>query len=148
MKHIVGDILKNVKSGIIVHGCNAQSVMGGGIALQIKQKYPQAYQDYKTGLESCVNLKMNPLGKIFVSHIEGDLYIANAITQNQFGTNRRQVDYEALARCFEQISKVRPSIPIHYPLIGAGLAGGNWTIISTIIDETLQGHDHTLWTLK
>jgi len=33
---------------------------------------------------------------------------------------------------------------IGYPLIGAGLAGGNWRIISKIIDEELNGEDHTL----
>jgi len=33
---------------------------------------------------------------------------------------------------------------IGYPLIGAGLAGGDWTIISAIIDEELKGEDHAL----
>jgi hypothetical protein len=33
---------------------------------------------------------------------------------------------------------------IAYPLIGAGLAGGNWSIISAIIDEERAGLDHTL----
>ncbi len=33
---------------------------------------------------------------------------------------------------------------IGYPLIGAGLAKGNWKLISQIIDEELEGEDHTL----
>ena len=33
---------------------------------------------------------------------------------------------------------------IGYPLIGAGLAGGDWGAISAIIDEELAGEDHTL----
>jgi O-acetyl-ADP-ribose deacetylase (regulator of RNase III) len=33
---------------------------------------------------------------------------------------------------------------IGYPRIGAGLARGDWSIISTIIDEELAGEDHTL----
>ena len=33
---------------------------------------------------------------------------------------------------------------IGYPKIGAGLAGGDWSIIEKIIDEELQGTDHTL----
>ena len=32
---------------------------------------------------------------------------------------------------------------IGYPAIGAGLAGGNWEIISGIIDEELKGENHT-----
>jgi len=31
-----------------------------------------------------------------------------------------------------------------YPAIGAGLAGGNWEVISQIIEEELDGEDHTL----
>ena len=33
---------------------------------------------------------------------------------------------------------------IAYPKIGAGLAGGDWNTISAIIDEELEGEDHTL----
>jgi len=32
---------------------------------------------------------------------------------------------------------------IGYPAIGAGLAGGDWKIISAIIDEELANEDHT-----
>ena len=33
---------------------------------------------------------------------------------------------------------------IGYPKIGAGLAGGDWTLIASIIEEELAGEDHTL----
>ena len=33
---------------------------------------------------------------------------------------------------------------IGYPKIGAGLAGGDWDLISHIIHEELAGEDHTL----
>lgn len=153
MKHMVGDILANVKRGIIVHGCNAQGVMGGGIALQIKNMYPKAYTGYLHMLENhekagCADC----LGSVAMVRISPgkDLYIANAITQDFYGTDRRHVNYEAVAHAFELIKRENEilNLPIHYPMIGAGLAGGNWTIISTIIDETLMGCNHTLWTLK
>lgn len=35
----------------IVHGCNSRKVMGSGVALAIRQKYPKAYEDYKNELE-------------------------------------------------------------------------------------------------
>lgn len=155
--HKVGDLLAEVTEGIIVHGCNAQGVMGGGFALQVKNRYPKAFEGYlrtldkhkKNGCPSC-------LGSVSLVRVTPDLYIANAITQNFYGTEKRHADYEAIARAFEVISEYHyfgsnseiKDIPIHYPMIGAGLAGGNWTIISTIIDETLKGCDHTLWTLK
>lgn len=33
---------------------------------------------------------------------------------------------------------------IGYPKIGAGLAGGDWTVIRAIIEEELAGLDHML----
>jgi len=35
-------------------------------------------------------------------------------------------------------------------MIGAGLAGGDWTVISKIINKELEGEDHTLvmWNKK
>ena len=37
---------------------------------------------------------------------------------------------------------------IGYSMIGAGLAGGDWNIISVVINEELAGEDHTLVTYK
>jgi len=42
----MGDILK-VKSGFIVHQVNCQKVMGGGLALAIRKKWPIVYERYK-----------------------------------------------------------------------------------------------------
>ena len=33
-------------------------------------------------------------------------------------------------------------------MLGAGLAGGDWDRISAIIDEVLQGEDHTVFEFK
>ena len=46
MKIIKGDLL-NETTGLIAHGVNCQGVMGKGIALAIKKKYPQVFIDYK-----------------------------------------------------------------------------------------------------
>jgi len=37
---------------------------------------------------------------------------------------------------------------IAYPLLGAGLAGGDWDIISKIISKVLENEDHTLVKFK
>lgn len=41
-----GNIL-SASSGIVVHGCNAQDVMGSGLAAQIKKLFPDAFSDYR-----------------------------------------------------------------------------------------------------
>lgn len=45
-----GDLLA-VNTGCIIHGCNAQGVMGAGVALAFKNKYPAAYTRYVQDLD-------------------------------------------------------------------------------------------------
>lgn len=145
-----GNLLKKVtKNAIIVHGCNAQGVMGGGFALQVKELYPEAYTMYRRCLLEYA-FPSAALNDVYFHLEKDDLVIANAITQVHFGNDKRHVNYEAIAQCFEKVARMskETGLPIHYPMIGAGLAGGNWQIISTIIDETLLGLSHTLWIYK
>jgi len=130
--------LLNVKSGVIVHGCNAQGIMEGGVAWQIRNKWPHVYEQYGLHCKHGVRL-----GQVIYSVIETDLIVANAITQDKCdGSVPRQVDYEAVAQAMEAINEdlINGVIvgPVVFPMIGAGIGGGNWNIVSTIIDESIS----------
>lgn len=150
---IIGDALSHPQ-GLIVHGCNCQGVMGSGIAKAVKERYPVAFQEYYN--QYTTNPVHGPgglaydglkLGQIIPVEVEANKWIVNAMTQHLYGTESRKVNYDAVAVCFEfirdyarQVADIRGFRPdIVYPLIGAGLGGGNWRIIDTIIDETLAG---------
>jgi O-acetyl-ADP-ribose deacetylase (regulator of RNase III) len=158
MKQIrIGNIL-SVSRGIIVHGCNAQGVMGSGVAAQIRSLYPDVFDCYKSLIEAHDSPR-ECLGRVAfytVTEEAGEpgncaprLIIANAITQEDFGSiKRKYVRYEAIATAFEEIVQVAKvnNLPIHYPLIGAGLGGGDWAIISDIISAIIpQSVDSYLW---
>ena len=139
----VGDLL-DVTEGIIVHGCNAQGVMGSGVAKQIKEKYPKAYDEYRFDYGNH-GLR---LGDCVTTDIDTDLIIVNAVTQNSFGRSyMRYVNYEAIANTFEFLRRLakQKNKKIHFPMIGAGLANGNWNIIKTIIEETCPDVEKYLW---
>lgn len=145
MKSIKSGNLFDVKSGIIVHGCNALGVMGSGVAKTVRELYPKAYEEYKAECDKYSETPEALMGKVIFVEVAEGLIIANAITQLNFGTHKRQVNYEAVYRCFEYIRDNTKGMTVHYPLIGAGLGSGNWKIISTIIEETLIGENHVLW---
>jgi O-acetyl-ADP-ribose deacetylase (regulator of RNase III) len=143
-----GDLLA-VPAGHIVHGCNAQGVMGSGVALAIRQKYPGAYDSYRARYFT-IGLV---LGEAYPWVVTGKLVIWNAITQEGFGPGIRQVSYDAIQTCFENINtKIKDDqhtdVPkeFHIPMIGAGLGGGNWEIIKTIIEQTVT-YPTTVWIL-
>jgi len=137
----------NVQAGHIVHGCNAQGVMGSGVALAVKQQFPGAFESYLMQHE-IAGLK---LGVAYPFIVNADLKVWNAITQEYFGNGKRLVSYDAIQTCFQQINDymyIHPaaSIPneIHIPKIGAARAGGNWEIIREIIEQTMD-YPVTLW---
>jgi O-acetyl-ADP-ribose deacetylase (regulator of RNase III) len=128
--------ITKVTSGVILHGCNAQGVMGSGVAKQLRAKYPDIYLDYVHGISVASSNKENPLGQVYFSWVTPDLYIANAVTQEFYGRDGRQyVDYLALEQAVSKTVDFadRKNLPVHVPyLIGAGLGGGSEKIILDI----------------
>lgn len=150
IKSQIGNLMY-VKAGHIVHGCNAQGVMGSGVALAVKNTYPQAFKDYYAQYEQETLL----LGVAYPTTVKPGLVIWNAVTQNLYGNGSRLVSYDAIQTCFEQInwhikeggldnSAFTGPAEIHIPLIGAARGGGNWEIIREIIEQTMD-YPVTLW---
>lgn len=144
MKTVYGDILDEVrqdKADILVHGCNCFCNMGAGIALTIKNKYPEVYEvDLQT--KSGSSSKLGTYTKVNISRGSRSFTIVNAYTQYDWKGNGVLADYDAIRQVFRAIKKDFTGHRIVYPLIGAGLAKGNWQIIKSIIDEELKGEIH------
>ena len=134
-----GDLLE-CEEKVVVHGCNAQGVMGAGVARAIKEKHFRAYTQYKR--EVVANQKYNKtgislLGKVIWA-VCGDKVIGNAITQEFYGRAPiRYCSYDAIRKCMQHINQYirEEGGSVAMPRIGAGLAGGDWEIISQIIEE-------------
>ena len=132
----------------IMHGCNAQGVMGSGVAKAIREEWPDAYEEYAAYIIEAKRLRTHPLGTIQVSIVKpseynvdkySNQYIINAITQDYYGRDgSRFVSYDALENCFSLVENRFPGKSIAMPKIGAGLGGGDWDIISTIMEDTFK----------
>ena len=127
---------------LIVHGCNAHGVMGSGVAKIVRDDYPKAYEDYKAGYKLARDngefaLEM---GSVIFVETNGKI-IGNAVTQyNYGGDGTRYVDYEAISDAMHEIidyCKDNNLTEFAMPQIGAGLGGGNWEIISRIIEDEM-----------
>lgn len=129
----------SVTKGIIVHQVNCQSVMGCGIALQIKQRFPKAFERYKA-------FKFKP-GMIQLVEVGPDLYVCNLAGQDRYGRDKRYTEYNALRKGFAKLnvwSKPR-DLPIFIPkYMGSANAGGDWETVSEIINSELKDCDVTI----
>jgi len=146
MNQIEGNLIKLAQQGlfdVIVHGCNCQCTMGAGIAKTIKQLYPAVYEADKATVKG----DRSKLGTISFAEVEANgktFTIVNGYTQFNWRGGGVKANYDAIRSVMQIVKREYAGQKIGYPSIGAGLAKGDWGVISQIIDEELEGEDHTL----
>lgn len=143
VEYIKGNLL-SFPGGInvIAHSANCQNTMGSGIALQIKEEYPAAYEADTKAKES----NENELGLFSVATLVSGKRIINCYTQEFYGTDKRHVDYEAFYVCFQRIRDLLEGANKegrHYVLgvpkfISSDRAGGSWRIIETMLLDLFE----------
>ena len=148
---IVSGNLLDFPNGIntIAHSCNTRNTMGGGIALQIKNRFPQAYEADAEAYNQEYDQDgqyVHWLGKYSKAKVDkGTIY--NLYTQAGMGTGQRQVLYEdfwqALKRMQEDLLFIQHETGEQQVLglphgISCGLAGGNWGIIKAMIEDVFD----------
>lgn len=142
IKYEKGDVLKS-SHNFVLHGCNARGVMGSGVAKQIVIQYPYAYQQYM----ELYNSRGLHLGEIQLVKCR-DRTIINAITQQSYGrSGLRYVSYDAVAFAMESLEETLYGETVAMPMIGTGLGGGDWSVISAIIESELKTVQPVVYTL-
>lgn len=147
---VAGDLFQASET-IIAHGCNAQGVMGSGFALEIKNRFPDAFALYREEYERR-GLKT---GSIVVWN-GPSVTVLNCITQERYGKTGQFVCYDSLASCMREIERMaREEIGafayerrVAMPLIGAARGGGDWNVISQIIDTELRSVEAVAYDLR
>lgn len=153
MKIIYKDIT-TIKEGIICHQVNTQGVMGAGVAKQIKEKFPAAFNIYKAVCDKVTDQK-SLLGSGILVPVTDTLQVANLFGQNQYGGARINTDYgalqDALEGIFEEVLSAGVDTEIYIPyLMGCGLGGGNWLTVTKMVEklEGLYGFEITACRLR
>ena len=147
MKEIQGDLISLAQRGkfdLIAHGCNCFCSMGAGLAKSIRETFPEAY--YADRLTNKGDRAK--LGLCSYAHYErgNPRYVVNAYTQYHWDGDGKEVlaDYDAIRSCMRFIREEFSGLRTGFPLIGAGLARGDWNTIRAIIAEELAHEDVTI----
>lgn len=133
----------------ILHGCNSKGVMGSGVAKVVKDRFPGTFAAYNLWCSRGFQL-----GKYLAVPERGKVII-NAVTQQNYGKVAEQtgpnpiryVSYDAVADIFTSLDKVYSGSTIAMPKIGAALGGGDWSIISAIIESACKTIQPVVYTL-
>jgi O-acetyl-ADP-ribose deacetylase (regulator of RNase III) len=135
MKIIEADLLE--MQGIICHQVNCMGVMGAGLALHIRRKWPRVFVDYKNALED----ERVDIGSCQFVQVSQDTTVANLFGQANVNSGKQrdcQTNYDALEDAiedaYEYAERTNQQLYIPY-MMGCGLAGGDWDIVLDIIDQ-------------
>lgn len=151
IKYISGDMIDMMKDPeqlkiptIFVHGCNCHLAMKSGIAGGISIHFPEAvqadewyYKYFKDNMDMLGNYSYINLSEgVSVSKL------CNLYTQYFPGADLR---LDALEDAFRNIADDYgyEGYRLVFPKIGAGVAGGDWEVISRIIENTIDDGDFT-----
>lgn len=160
IEYIVGDVreqpVKNPESciKIIPHCCNDLGVMGSGVAAALYNKWPsvrETYLKHKFDLGSVSRAAIKEDSTVIVNMIgQHGVMIGHGADGKAIGDDGKPpVRYEALMRAMGYVRYLvahdEDRIPdengeklefeIHCPQFGCDLAGGDWTVVSALIEE-------------
>ena len=153
MRERQGNLITLAQEGyfdVITHGCNCFCTMGAGIAPQMAKafgadKFPMEAPQYRGDRNKMgtIDYEWQDISIPFGKH---KLVVVNSYTQFHYGRNHSDgvdmpVDYDAIKLCMRKINQEFRGKTIGLPLIGCGLAGGDWSIVKKIIKQELNMMD-------
>jgi O-acetyl-ADP-ribose deacetylase (regulator of RNase III) len=141
IQYLKGDATQPRGKGprIIVQVVNDKAITWGkGFSVAVRNKWPEAQKKFTRWVfESRPEFK---LGNIHIEKLEESIELASLVAQHGYGPSLfPRIQYSALEACLSKIADLAKATgaSVHMPRIGCGEAGGDWKIVSEIIDEIL-----------
>jgi O-acetyl-ADP-ribose deacetylase (regulator of RNase III) len=129
---------------LIAHVCNDMGRWGKGFVLAVSRRWSQPEEQYRGWYAGRTGASFG-LGAVQFVQVESYIWVANMIAQRgtKTGSSGPPIRYDALAECLNRVGEraVELQASVHMPRIGCGLAGGDWSRVEPIIDESLVGRD-------
>jgi O-acetyl-ADP-ribose deacetylase (regulator of RNase III) len=138
LKHTKGNLLDLAEAGefdVIVQGCNCFNTMGGGIAREIRERYPLiAEVDGYTERGDYLKLGTWTAGVVQMPTSSHDFTVINAYTQYNMSQGTDVFEYTAFALILEKLLHKYGDKSIGFPYIGMGLANGDEQTIIGLLE--------------
>lgn len=136
-----GDATSPQGAGVkfICHVNNNRGGWGAGFVVALSKKWSEPEAEYRAWSLGKRNHPFK-LGQVQFVTVEEDLCVANMVAQEGYSKpGQPAIRYEALRACLEQVAEeaIKYDASVHAPRFGAGLAGGVWSKIEEIINDTL-----------
>lgn len=148
---IKGDLISLAQQGsfdVIAHGANCFNTMKAGIAPKMAKAFGvDRYTSELSGKGEMMKLGNIEWNVAPVCNVQPALKVVNAYTQYSpwaKGPDGCQLDYTALRMCLRKMNHYFKGKKVGLPQIGCGLAGGDWTLVQSIIMADMPDCDVTV----
>jgi O-acetyl-ADP-ribose deacetylase (regulator of RNase III) len=132
LNHIKGNLIDMAENGdfdVIVQGCNCFNTMGGGIAREIRERYPLCAE-----IDSLTQAgEYMKLGN-WTEYDQGMFLIINAYTQYDMSKGTDVFEYVAFELILQKLAHTYGTKRFGFPYIGMGLAGGDKITIMAMLE--------------
>lgn len=132
IEYIVGDIFTS-PAQVIVNAVNTVGVMGKGIALEYKNRYPRMFEIYK---EACEKRKFQ-IGKLMLID-EQDHQILLFPTKESWRLPSKIEYIEKGLKTFAEKYTQNNITSIAFPKLGCGNGGLSWGIVKPMMEKYLK----------
>ena len=133
MKFVTGNLIDLAEAGefdLIVQGCNCFNTLGGGLAREVRERYPDAAKVDAATTKG----DYDKLGNYTIMH-SPKFDIVNAYTQYHMSRGDDVFEYAAFALILQKLAHRYPGRRFGFPLIGCGLAGGDESVIMEMLQR-------------
>ena len=136
VKVIIGDLF-NSKAQTLVNAVNCVGVMGKGIALEFKKRFPAMYRDY---VSLCKMGAVEP-GHPYIFNISPDKQIINFPTKNHWREPSKIEYIDTGLRLLVKKYKNWKVKSLAVPALGCGNGGLQWADVGPLLYEYLSKMD-------
>jgi len=136
MRFVQGNLL-NAETDAVVNTVNTIGVMGKGIALMFKERFPKNYQAY---VAACERGEVQ-IGKMFVTsndELKGPRWIINFPTKKHWRQPTKLEWVEAGLAALKDVVIERGIRSIAIPPLGCGNGGLDWKVVRPLIEATFD----------
>ena len=135
LSFVKGDMFDDAYD-IRVNTVNCVGVMGAGVALAFKSRYPEMFRAYK---RACDEGRIRP-GEIDVWRTLTE-WIVNFPTKRHWRNRSRYEDIESGLSSLHDYLKEQGSVRVALPALGCGHGGLDWTRVASMIEAKLGDLD-------
>lgn len=136
IKYFEGTVF-NSGACTLVNAVNTVGVMGAGIALEFRLRYPRMYYDYK---KKCEEGKL-VVEKVDYFNVDSNIIIVNFPTKVHFKYPSKLIWIEKGLQYFVETYKEHSIKSIAFPKLGASNGGLEWERVKVVMERYLSNLD-------